>query len=180
MTRNTKFKIKHPTLLICFLSFFILLFTFNYSWAADAEFTRQTIKGLKAVHVIVEDIQPNIQKYADKAGINKAQIQKDVEARLKAGGFKVLDSSEWPKTPGKPVLYVNINTHETEKYWYAYNVELELKQVVYLETNPSIKTLATTWSTNMTGMANIGTLGNIRKAVSVLVDSFINAHSCPK
>ena len=175
MTHNRKFNIKHPTLLFCSLTFFLLHFTFNYSWAADDIITRQTIRGLKAVYVIVEDIQPNIQKYANKAGITKTQIQKDVEAKLKANGLKALDKDEWLKTPGKPVLYVNVNTHETEKYWYAYNFELGLKQVVYLEANPSIKTLATTWSINITGTANIGTLGNIKKAVDMLTERFVNA-----
>ena len=174
MIINAKCEMRNAKLYCLFLTF--LIFTIASTvWAADADITRQTIKGLRAMHVIVEGIQPNVQRYAQKAGITKEQIQKDVEAKLKADGFRVLDGDEWLKTPGKPVLYVNINTHETEKYWYAYNVKVELKQVVLLEANPSIKTLAGTWSIDMTGVANIGTLGNIRKAVDGLVDNFINA-----
>jgi hypothetical protein len=170
-TRNAKL---FYVLLILHFTFYIFLHL-SPVLAIDADITRQTIKGLKGVNVIVEEIQPNIQKYARKAGITKEQIQMDVEAKLKAAGFRVLEGDEWLKTPGKPVLYVNINTHETEKYWYAYNVKVELKQVVFLEANPSIKTLAGTWSINMTGVANIGTLGIIKTSVNDLVGRFINA-----
>jgi len=167
------------------LAFAFILFAFRLSpftffapsscWAADADITRQTIKGMKAFHVIVEEVQPNVQRYAQKAGITKEQIQKNVENKLKANGIKVLTNDEWLKTPGKPVLYINVNTHETEKYWYAYDVKVEVKQSVFLEANFAIKTLASTWSINVTGMANIGTLGNIKSAVDGLVDRFITA-----
>jgi hypothetical protein len=170
-TRNSKF---FYVLLILHFTFFIFL-NLSPCLGVDADVTRQTIKGLRAVHVIVEEIQLNVQRYAQKAGITKEQIQMDVEAKLKANGFRVLEGDEWLKTPGKPVLYVNINTHETEKYWYAYNVNVELKQVVLLEANPSIKTLAGTWSINITNTANIGTLGIIKTSVNDLVDRFINA-----
>ena len=168
MTKNSKSIIFLITLL-----FTIMIGT--PAFGVDAELTRQTIKGLEGVNVIVEDIQLNIQKYAQKAGITKEQIQRDVETKLKSNGIKVLTEDEWLKTPGRPVLYVNINTHETEKYWYAYNIRLELKQVVSLEANPSIKTLASTWSINITGVANIGTLGVIKNAVDGLVSRFITA-----
>ena len=175
MILNSKF-----TFLISKLMTFLLILLFTVitglpAFGVDADLTRQTIKGLEGVNVIVEDIQPNIQKYAQKAGITKEQIQKTVEAKLKSNGIKVLTKDEWLKTPGKPSLYVNINTHETEKYLYAYDVRLELKQVASLEANPSIKTFASTWSINVTGMANIGTLGVIKNAVDGLVNRFISA-----
>jgi hypothetical protein len=175
MIKYSKLKIKNSKLKT-FL--FTLLFTIIIGlpvMGVDADITRQTIRGLGGVNVIVEEIQPNVQKYAQRAGITKEQIQKDVEAKLKSNGIKVLTKDEWLKTPGRPVLYVNINTHETEKYWYAYNIVLALKQVVSLEANPSIKTLASTWSINMTGMANIGTLGIIKTSVDDLVGRFVNA-----
>ena len=175
MINNSKLKTQNSKLKT-FL--FTLLFTFTIglpAFGADVEITRLTIKGLAGVNVVVEDIQPNIQRYAQKAGITKEQIQKDVETKLKSNGIKILANDEWLKTPGRPVLYVNVNTHETEKYWYAYDVRLELKQIVSLEANPSIKTLATTWSINMTSVANIGTLGVIKNTVDGLVSRFVSA-----
>ncbi len=144
--------------------------------AIDSDLTRRTMSGLSGVNVMVEETQPNIQKYAQKAGLTGDQIQRDVESRLKTAGIKVYSGNDWLKAPGKPFLYVNVNTHEYEKYWYAYDVKLELKQMVSLDINPSIKTLASTWSLNMTGIANIGTLDSIRSNVARLTDRFIEAY----
>ena len=147
-------------------------------FAEDSEVSRATLKGIPGVYVIVEDLQPNIlkyERYAKEFDLNKARIQKDVEQKLNAAGIKALAREEWEKTPGRPVLYVNINTHENEKYWFAYDIKVELRQVVFLEANPEAKTLANTWSINITGIANIGNLDIIRKDTGVLVGRFVGA-----
>jgi hypothetical protein len=165
---------------IRYLSPFIFLFIFlimgSVAFALDSEVTRQTLKGLQGVYVILEDMQPNIQKYALKAGLTKEQLQKDIEHRLKENGINAFSKDEWMRTPGNPVLYVNVNTHETEKYWYAYDIKTELQQVVHVEANPKARTLAATWSINITGMANIGNLQVIKGDVGVLVGRFVEAY----
>lgn len=143
--------------------------------ADDSETSRSTLSGLKGVYVLVENIQPNIQKYAQKAELNSGQMKKDMERRLNASGIKTMSRDEWLKAKGRPVLYINVNTHETEKYWYAYDIKYELRQIVSLENNPRIKTLADTWSVNITGMTNIGNLNVIRKDADVLLERFIQA-----
>ncbi|MCX5811782.1 MAG: hypothetical protein NT178_04465 [Proteobacteria bacterium] len=162
--------------IVVLISIFFTLTLFLSAYAIDTEITRKTMNGLQGVCVTVENIQPNIQKYAQKAGVTREQMQKDIETKLKSAGIKALNREEWLTAPGKPMLYVNVNTHEYEKYWYAYDIKVELQQVVSLEMNPSIKTMADTWSTNMTGIANIGTLNLIRNNVGVLSERFINAY----
>ena len=147
-----------------------------FAYAIDTEITRQTMSGLQGVCVMVENIQPNIQRYAQKAGVTKEQIQKDIEVKLKSAGINAFTREAWLNAPGRPMLYVNVNTHEYEKYWYAYDIKVELRQIVSLETNPSIRTIADTWSMNMTGIANIGTLNSIRNNVGVLIEKFISAY----
>jgi hypothetical protein len=132
--------------------------------------------GLQGVNVMVEDLQPNMQKYARKFGLAQEQLKRDVEQKLQKSGITILTQENWLKTLGRPVLYVNINTHEYEKYWYAYDIKVELKQIVYMEANPKVKTLASTWSISMTGIANIGTLNTIRDSLGSLVNRFIDAY----
>ncbi len=146
-------------------------------YALDSDVTRQTLKGLQGVHVIMEDLQPSIQKYASKTGLAKEDLKADIERRLTEKGIRILSRDEWVRTPGTPVLYVSVNTHETEKYWYAYDIKTELQQAVTMEANPKVRTLATTWSMNLTGMANVGTLGLIKSDVGVLVGRFIEAYT---
>jgi hypothetical protein len=141
-------------------------------FAIDSPDTRRTLVGIKNVHVIVEELQPNLQKYAKKQDLSREQVQRQVENQLKAAGVGVLNREEWLQTPGRPVLYVNVNTHEFEKYRFAYNVSVELRQIVSLESNPAINALAPTWSTNMTGVVNMGTANIISDQVRQLVRSF--------
>lgn len=165
------------------VAFFVLFFSLivNVSlYAMDTEITRQTLKGLQSLYVAVEEIRPNVVKYGQRVGLTREQIKKDVEIKLKKAGIKVLLQNEWLTTPGRPMLYLNINTHEYEKYWYAYDIKLEMSQVVFLERNPSTKTMADTWSINMTGVANIGTLNSIRNNAGKVVDRFIEAYNTVK
>jgi hypothetical protein len=123
-------------------------------------------------------LQPNILKYekfTKNFALSKAQIQKDVEKKLKDAGVIVLSWGEWQNTTGRPVLYVNINTHENEKYWFAYNVDVQLRQVVSLVANPQLKTWTATWATNITGVVNIGNLQLLGHDVAVMVNKFVEA-----
>jgi hypothetical protein len=147
-------------------------------YAIDTEVTRMTLSGLQGVYVAVEDLQPNLLKYgaAQKAGLSKEGLQREVEARLSAAGITVLTWDQMLKTPGSPFLYVAVNTHESERYWYAYDIRIELQQVVSMAANPKVRTMAGTWSTNMTGIANIGTLQVIKADVGELMGKFAAAY----
>ena len=155
--------------------FFLLSFLTVPGFGEDSEVSRATLAGLQGVRVVVEDLQPNVQKYAAKFDLSGAQIRRDVEQKLREGGIRVVEGNEWPNLPGRPVLCVNVNTHETEKYWYAYDIKIELRQIVSLEANPKVRTLASTWSISITGLANIGNLNLIRQDVGVLAGRFVQA-----
>ncbi|HVN96743.1 MAG TPA: hypothetical protein VMT62_09960 [Syntrophorhabdaceae bacterium] len=144
-------------------------------FAIDSELTRQTLVNVKGVSVVIEELQPDIQKYAPRFGLTKGELQKDIEERLAKSGLAVLKQEQWLKTSGRPILYISINTHESEKYWYAYTIIVDFRQLVTLEASPNMKTLASTWSVDMAGVANIGNLNLIRNNVGVLVDRFIEA-----
>jgi hypothetical protein len=161
---------------VLFLTGLLLLMSTQVSQAIDNEITRRTMSGLKGINITVEELQPSILKYAQKTGLTREQIQKDVEIKLKSTGIKIFALSEWLNAPGRPMLYINVNTHEFDKYLYAYDIKLEFRQVVFLEANPSIKTMAVCWSTNMTGIANIGTLNSIRSNIGKMTDIFIEAY----
>ena len=144
--------------------------------ADDSEVSRATLSGLQGVNVVVEEVQPNIQKYAAKFGLSGAQIRRDVVQKLQEGGMRVVEGNDWLAIPGRPVLSVSVNTHETEKYWYAYDIKIELRQLAVLEASPQVKTLASTWSLNITGLANIGNLNLIRQDVGALAGKFVQAY----
>ncbi len=167
--------IQKTTIAVCSL-FSIFFMMASALYAVDSELTRQTLLGLKGVSVAVENPQPNIQKYAERFGLARDQLQKDIEQRLTMAGIVVLSQEKWSQTSGRPVLYIVVNTHEYMKYWYAYTIIVELRQIATPEANPDMKTLAATWSISMAGIANIGTLNTVKDNVNTLVDKFIDAY----
>ena len=46
-------------------------------FAVDTEFTRDTLKGIQGVYILMEELQPNIHKYGAKVGLTKEQLQED-------------------------------------------------------------------------------------------------------
>lgn len=154
----------------------LIILANGHVFAIDSDVTRQTMAKMKGVRVVVEDLQSNIKKYANKFNINQEQITKLIEEKLRKSGISVLSYDEWVKTLGRPMIYVNINTHENEKYLYAYDIKFELLQVVSPEINPDLKTMASTWSLNLTGVLNIGNLSLLKQNISHLTDRFIEAY----
>ena len=67
----------------CLASLFALLVNVAVAAAADSDWNRRTLAGIQGVYVIIEELQPNIQRYAPKANLTTEQLRKDVEAKLK-------------------------------------------------------------------------------------------------
>ena len=141
----------------------------------DSDITRRTLARLPGFFITVEELQPNIKQQAIASGITKERLQKDVEARLQKSGILVLSQEQWLKTQEKPVIYININTH-LEGANIAYSIRVEIRQIVFTDSSPAVKTLAGTWGVNMTGMTNTGKLDIIRQDLMTLVDKFIEAY----
>jgi len=159
---------------------FLSVFPFRVPgvYAVDSDLTRVTLTGLTGVYVIVEHYQPaflSYHKYIARAGVTTEDLKQAIENRLRARGIKVLSREEWLHTPGRPVLCLTVNTHEGERYVFAYDVSMQLLQVVMMEANPQIKSSSVTWSLNMTGTTHIGNLGLLKQATLILTDRFIAA-----
>ena len=163
-------KIHYSALLAAGLFFFIL-----WSSPAQARDTAQqgvsSLSGLKGVGVVIEDIDPAI----EREGFTALQIQKDVEEKLRKAGIKMLSEAELTKNPGMPYLYVNIFTFKDEDI-YAYHITLELKQMVSLVRKPSVKQSVATWKISGGGTVGALKLSTIRTAVGEYINAFIKAY----
>jgi len=127
------------------------------------ELSRETLMGITVVWVEVMSITPEI----EKAGLTRSQIQTDVEQKLHLTKLNVEhEKNGWPR------LLVYVNILKTSYGAYAYVVNLELEQLVYLERNKK-PNRATTWSTGVFGIAR--ELDEIRSAIKDRADVFLNA-----
>lgn len=132
------------------------------------------LKGIKAVTVVVTGISPE----AERDGLKRADLQRDVEDRLREGGLKVLASSERLQAPGQPHLMVRfIDQKRSEMDFYAISIAVHLVQNVRLARDNKVVVPAETWG--MTGVISVGAqeLVSVRNLLLEYVDMFIrDAH----
>src|SRR6266852_5259576 len=96
-------------------------------------YQRVSLRGLNGVHVLVADVDTD----DEIDGLDKAQIQKDIDNVLRTAGINVLTREEAMKGP---------------EGCCAYSTIVELLQAVYLVRDPDIRTYAETWSTGVKGI----------------------------
>ena len=89
----------------------------------------------------------------------------------------MLPHPEWRQTPGRPWLYVSVNTiKHLENYFFS--VDVQLKQDVSLPRQPSILTSSATWELGSIGFVSTELLpAKIQESVGAYVDHFISDYS---
>lgn len=132
-------------------------------------YTRDTLGGLPGMIVIVENVKADA--HAD--GLNVKEILADCERKLAAAGIPVLQESQWRQAPGRPWLYVSINTmHYLTSYFFS--IDVQLKQDVSLAREPSNVTSSATWEMGSIGFVDTHHLAaKIRESVGNYLDRFI-------
>ena len=125
--------------------------------------------GLKGVSVLVDDMNPE----AERLGLTKAQIQTDVESRLRKAGIRVLTEKESAEMPGMHYLIVRVNTYiRSGSAFCSFSIRVLVRETVTIETGFS--TVGTIWNTEGIGSVETDNIRKIRDSVDGMVDRFIN------
>ena len=140
--------------------------------AIDEQNARRALSGLRGIYVLVEKIEP----FAERMGLTKSTLQADVEAKLRQAGVRILTKDEWVAELGKPVLSLHVNAIPQSLGLYVFSIQLRLNQGVRLTRDPSIESMATTWSVVMVGTIGADQLVQVRDSVRGRVDEFIQAY----
>jgi len=142
-----------------------LLLTWTSVGYGGHEFEIDSLKGLNGVIVLIEDLKQE----TESDGLTKRHLQTDVERRLGKAGIPVLEDAD-PYL----YLYVNIQDFKMEHDHYVFNIEVALKQMVWLARDTSIFTVGATWETNHLGITPTDKMPEaIGGKVADLVDEFI-------
>lgn len=140
----------------------------GFTFTADK---RDTLRGLTEVSVLVEYLPDDI----EREGLSREHLTRDIEARLRTAGLRVLTMSDIATSPGAPYLYVavyaitgpmvNVN---------AYAIALTLKQLVHLSRHPTTELFVTTWDgPALPGLLSAPGVLDIRNRISEAVERFI-------
>jgi len=144
-------------------------------FAINGKSNQATLRGLQGVGVLVEKLPAEV----EKEGLNRLQLQLEVESKLRMAGIKVLTREEVFRTPGEPHLYINVNVNvaKTESDIYPYSIDMLLIQQVSLLRDPNLTTFAVTWSKGGVGSIGKTILSQLQEYVREMVDIFIKAYS---
>lgn len=132
---------------------------------------RDTFRGLSGVSVFVEPLSEN----AEREGLTKGMIQKAVEQRLREKGVQVFTdlADSQRQNRAAPDLHVAVTAVRRDNGLYAYNVTVELSQIVSsIVSNQTF--WASTWRSGATGSVGALQLPKVRESVMKQVDKFIN------
>jgi hypothetical protein len=135
---------------------------------ADTQIERDSLRDLDGVRVVVE---------SPGGVLDKDQLQKVVESKLRAAGIKVQNPGDFPV--GDPFLRLRVTTTAETNGIAGYNVELEFLQIVFLRRNPAQTfNSAQTWKAKgQLGLAAGAQLAaKIQQELSAQMDQFIAAY----
>jgi hypothetical protein len=149
----------------------VLLVSLSLGYSADV--VQEGLNGLPGVLLSVGDIKPD----AEQDGLSQTSISTDVAQQLRAAGIRILTQEEWSKSPGRPMLSIEIVTHKARGIpLYIFGVEVSLKeQVTALRSGQSLT--ASTWESDVIGnVSDANVAETVRDNVRAEVDKFINAY----
>jgi hypothetical protein len=141
---------------------------------ADTPVERATLKGLGGVRLIVDNLPPEV----TKRGLRTADLQAEIEARLKAASIPLLAADD--RAQGSPTLHLSLSIFADdsgEETVYSYWRQLSLRQETRLTRAPAVHVSAATWQAPGT-LATVSSesLQKLREEVRRDADLFVAAY----
>jgi hypothetical protein len=135
--------------------------------ASDSKLDRDTLRGLKAMYVIVA-----IEAHS---GLSGPQIQADVVNRLRAAGIQIAEVNGTGEL-GRPCLFVTVNILKRHDGSWFYEASVALNQAVTIAASGA-SYMAGTWSVSALSVA-MRSEGpeSARMDIDTLTDKFVRAY----
>ena len=126
-----------------------------------------TLKGLKAVSVVVETLNEPVKQL----GFTEEELKQDVELKLRQNSLKVSSENR------VPFLYLNVNCMRVERIdAFVYNVQLSVVQNALVISNGE-HAAVDTWESSYLGIISANLVRNaVRESVKDRLDRFLNAY----
>jgi len=153
----------------------LLLCSLAPARASDSEIDRASLKGLKGVFVLVEDLNPP----EEQGGLKTADIQADALQKLQAAGIPLLSKEQDIDTPGMPTLYISVSvaSSASSDLW-PFSIDVNLEQQATLKRNPdTFVPTAITWHVGSLGAVDKSNIRSVRDRVNEQVAKFVNAYN---
>lgn len=152
----------------------LLLCSIPPAAASDSEIDRASLKGLKGVFVLVEDLNPP----EEQAGLKTADVQTDVGQELQAAGIPLLSKTQDIDTPGMPTLYISVSVASSSATdLWPFSIDVNLEQQATLKRSPdTFVPTAVTWHVGSIGAVDKSGISSIRDRVREQIAKFVKAY----
>ena len=132
---------------------------------------RDTLRGLPGVEVLVEELQPEVERH----GVSHGAIRAEVTARLRARGIRVYGSQSENPSPANAYLYVHVNALELPRQEaYAVALQVQVRQTVRSVASVSQIVNAMTWDAHNVLSVPAGGFERLHAEIQRYVDLFID------
>ena len=175
--------------------FFILLSLSSFCQADDRARDRATLRGIQSIIVKVHPLEAEWRAELEKVGLSESVLQSSIEQQLQKAGIQVLAEEASNQSAFEGILSVRlkfvahepakktflslddkeekIETADTKKK-YIYALRLNLRQMVALQRDSSVKAFSITWQAESVGLRR---LALIKDDIKSQVDVFIEAYA---
>ncbi|MDH3886088.1 MAG: hypothetical protein OET63_17840 [Desulfobacterales bacterium] len=175
--------------------FFILLSLSSFCQADDRARDRATLRGIQSIIVKVHPVESEWRAELEKVGLSESVLQSSIEQQLQKAGIQVLAEEASNQSAFEGILSVRlkfvahepakktflslddkeekIETADTKKK-YIYALRLNLRQMVALQRDSSVKAFSITWQAESVGLRR---LALIKDDIKSQVDVFIEAYA---
>jgi hypothetical protein len=131
---------------------------------------RDTLRGLPGVEVVVEALQPEL----EREGLTTGAIREDVMRQLRAAGIMVYASQAENPSPAKPFLYIHVNgLAPAPSDVYVIALQVHLRQTLQSPVTGSNIVNAMTWDAHNVLSVPAVALLRVREEIQDYVDTFI-------
>ena len=159
-----------PLFILVFVA--LLISSSHISSASDVEPDAASLQGLSEIFVVVEDLPTQVAK----SGVSEDQLKAVVEEKLRGAGIKALSMAEYLRTPNLPYFSVYISAFGGKSGLINTTFIVELNQGLYLERNPKMHLVLSTWSTGFVGSGGSVRREDVFVIIEDLVDKFVGAY----
>jgi hypothetical protein len=155
------------------LSFAAVMLIAGVCFASDTSMDRATLRGLKAVKVIVDPLGPEL----EREGLDANRLRESIEQKLKFASIKV--DNDVNEFVGLSISFAQGGRKalSVKKGPFSLTIGLGVYQVAVLTRDMATKTVVETWGAEKTASSSAHGLDHdVSNAVDDLVDQFIKAY----
>jgi hypothetical protein len=139
---------------------------------AAGDDSANALRGLTRLAIAIEGVPADFARY----GLTAAELERQVEERLTAAGFEIVDAAHAQADAAVGQLRIKLTTVTDLYAYYSYALSAAARRKLPLAPDGSAWVSQEVWQQGVSGILNPSDLKRVYGLVDDLIDAFIAAH----